>query len=89
MEIKEKFPLVSHNTFGIEATADWWVSYHSLDDLDRLARDEYFTSLPYLAIGEGSNLLFLNDYQGVIHPLRPPKGQSEIPSQKKKRCASR
>jgi len=85
MEIKEKFPLVSHNTFGIEATADWWVSYHSLDDLDRLARDEYFRSLPYLAIGEGSNLLFLNDYHGAIlyseikdrEVLPTPKGEDQ------------
>ncbi len=66
MDIKSKYPLISHNTFGIKATADWWVSFHSLEDLDRLARDEYFLSQPYLVIGEGSNLLFLEDYHGVI-----------------------
>lgn len=66
MDIKEKVSLIGHNTFAISAMADWWVDYSSLDDLDRLARDEYFLQQPFLPIGAGSNLLFLGDFKGVI-----------------------
>lgn len=66
MDIQEKKQLVSHNTFQISVVADWWVAYSSLEDLDRLSRDEYFLSQPFLPIGEGSNLLFLKDFHGVL-----------------------
>lgn len=66
MNIREKESLVSHNTFQISVVADWWVGYSSLEDLKRLSQDEYFQSLPFLPIGQGSNLLFLEDYRGAI-----------------------
>lgn len=66
MNIREKESLVSHNTFQISVVADWWVEYSSLEDLKRLSQDEYFQSLPFLPIGQGSNLLFLEDYRGAI-----------------------
>lgn len=67
MEIIQHHPLQNHHTFAIDTAADWWINYSSAEDLQTLARDEYFVSQPFLAIGSGSNLLFTHDrYQGVI-----------------------
>ncbi|MBB6275073.1 UDP-N-acetylmuramate dehydrogenase [Porphyromonas circumdentaria] len=66
MNIREKESLISHNTFKVSAVADWWIEYSSLEDLKRLSQDEYFQTQQFLPIGQGSNLLFLHDYQGVI-----------------------
>ena len=42
------------------------MEYDSEDDLERILRDEYFQECVSLHIGSGSNLLFLNDYNGII-----------------------
>lgn len=66
MQIKENYSLLKHNTFGLDVKARWFIEYESEEDLKKILSDEYFFSLPYLHIGEGSNLLFLQDYEGVI-----------------------
>ena len=66
MEIKQNYSLRKHNTFGIDAQADWFISYRSLEDLHLLARDEYFQECRCVTIGEGSNLLFLTNFHGII-----------------------
>ena len=56
------------NTFGIEAEAREVITYDSekaLQEAIALIHDKY-EGLPVLLIGEGSNLLFLSDYSGVI-----------------------
>lgn len=66
MEIKKDYALKEHNTFGIDATADWFITYDSAEDLKTLSRDEYFRETKVLHIGEGSNLLFLSNFHGAI-----------------------
>lgn len=66
MKIEKDFSLKHHNTFGIDAQADWFVTYDSVDDLRILVRDEYFQECRYLHIGEGSNLLFLANFHGIV-----------------------
>lgn len=56
------------NTFGIEAMAAVYAEYHTvqgLRDLVRIRLREY-AHLPILHTGEGSNLLFLSNYPGMI-----------------------
>lgn len=61
-----QYSLFSHNTFGINANADTFLEYSSVEDLKQLlARKELF-SKPFLHIGRGSNLLFVSDYKGTI-----------------------
>lgn len=63
--IKQNYSLLTHNTFGIEATAACFVEYDSVAELcDWITTRE--TSLPFLHIGGGSNLLFTRDYPGVV-----------------------
>jgi len=57
MEIIQQQPLREYHTFATEATADWWINYSSAEDLQTLARDEYFVSQPYLPIGSTTAVL--------------------------------
>lgn len=66
IKIEETAPLGTYNTFGVEATAKWLIHYESLEDLKTLTRDEYFQECRYLHIGEGSNLLFLANFDGIV-----------------------
>ncbi|GHU55312.1 UDP-N-acetylenolpyruvoylglucosamine reductase [Bacteroidia bacterium] len=42
------------------------MEYENEEELDRIRRDEYFQENDYVHIGSGSNLLFLNDYSGIV-----------------------
>ncbi len=66
MDIQQNKLLTEYNTFHIATTAQWFISYHSLEDLQTLIRDEYFQECRTLSIGEGSNLLFLANFHGII-----------------------
>ena len=56
------------NTFGIEARAKVLFIYDSEESLLEALTHIHTTyaQLPLLHIGDGSNLLFLNDYEGVV-----------------------
>lgn len=65
MMIRQNYPLLAHNTFGIEATAAFFVEYNSVAELcDLIASGQI--KHPFLHMGGGSNLLFTKDYDGVI-----------------------
>ena len=66
--IEYNYPLLSHNTFGIEAYADRFVAYDSVEDLRQVVRRlrADCPDVPVLHIGGGSNLLFLSDFKGVV-----------------------
>lgn len=63
--MKEHYPLLSHNTFGMDVTASRFLEYQSVDELREWIADGCIT-VPYLHIGGGSNLLFTKDYEGTI-----------------------
>lgn len=65
IHIFENYSLLKHNTFGIDVKASCFIEYETLEDLRELIRNEQITS-PYLHIGGGSNLLFVNDFKGTI-----------------------
>lgn len=64
MTIKENISLLPYNTFGINAKARLFIEYYSLNEL-RQALTEH-RGEPILHIGQGSNLLFTSDFNGVI-----------------------
>ncbi len=59
-----RYSLLSHNTFGIEATANQFVEFSSVDDIVGFLGESYDGRS--FVIGGGSNLLFVNDYNGTI-----------------------
>lgn len=55
-----------YNTFGIEAKAALLVEYTAEEDLQQIFHDPRVKGRPFWHIGQGSNLLFTHDYEGVI-----------------------
>jgi len=66
MIIKENISLLSYNTFGIDAKADYFIEYSSVEELQTALKSEIVKSNRLLHIGGGSNLLFMKDFKGVI-----------------------
>ena len=56
--------LLPYNTFGIEAKAKLFIEYYSLDELRQVLNEHKGERM--LHIGQGSNLLFTKDFDGVI-----------------------
>lgn len=66
MRIEENYSLENHNTFHLPVKTRWFMEYASEEELDRILHDEYFQECLSLHIGGGSNLLFINDFNGII-----------------------
>ena len=66
MRIEENYSLEKHNTFHLPVKTRWFMEYMNEEELERIFRDEYFQECLSLHIGSGSNLLFINDFNGVI-----------------------
>lgn len=52
------------NTFGIDAKAKTFIEYYSLDELRQVLKEHKGERI--LHIGQGSNLLFTQDFDGII-----------------------
>ncbi|MDX1304215.1 UDP-N-acetylmuramate dehydrogenase [Photobacterium sp.] len=66
MRFLQKRSLAPFHTFGIEVTADHIIVAESTQDLVAIWQDEQYRALPKLIVGQGSNLLFCQNYAGVI-----------------------
>jgi len=66
MRTAQHISLIPYNTFGIDVKADYFIEYDSVDDLYSILQSEIVKSTRILCIGGGSNLLFLNDFKGVL-----------------------
>ncbi len=64
MHILKETSLKSFHTFGLEINAQCIVEAKSVEDFKHIW--SHYSDLPKLVLGEGSNLLFCTDYQGVI-----------------------
>jgi len=64
--IKSNFSLLAYNTFGIDVEADFFIEYSSVSDLQTVLQSEIVKSNKMLHIGGGSNLLFMNNFNGVV-----------------------
>jgi len=66
MRILENYSLLKHNTFNLDVKTRWFIEYENEEDLSKLLQDEYFHSQAFWHIGQGSNLLFLDNFNGII-----------------------
>ena len=64
MTIKENISLLPYNTFGIDVKARLFIEYYSLDELRQVLKEHKGEQI--LHIGQGSNLLFTRDFNGII-----------------------
>jgi UDP-N-acetylmuramate dehydrogenase len=61
------YPLRRHHTFGTEASASHYFEFTETDDLKGFLETTIdWKTLPILILGEGSNLLFVNDFHGLV-----------------------
>lgn len=75
-ELHHHFSLKNQNTFGIEIHAALFSRPRSLEEIVSVLEKYGQDQLPLLVMGEGSNLLFLEDYEGLI--IRPGFGRIEL-----------
>ena len=66
MRIEQNYSLAEHNTIHLPVKTRWFMEYATEEELGRILRDEYFQECFSLHIGGGSNLLFINDFNGII-----------------------
>lgn len=86
MTIQENYSLKSHNTFGVDVTAKYFVEVNSNDELVEVLK--YYNTLHPISVGTsnsaisklflggGSNVLFTKDFDGLVIQLNV-KGISE------------
>lgn len=61
------YPLKKIHTFGTEATTKYYFEFTEQEDLaDFLATNKDWPNLPILILGQGSNMLFVNNFPGLI-----------------------
>ena len=60
------YSLLQHNTFGIDAKCRRFLEYASIEEAQQVAAILRESSLPYIIIGGGSNLLLTQDFDGIV-----------------------
>lgn len=66
LQIHSNFSLKNFNTFGIEAYAKYFVEINHKEELEELFKDTQWHTLPILIIGGGSNMLFTQNFDGLV-----------------------
>lgn len=68
-QLQEYYSLKKHNTFGIEASARYFFEFETSEEISNFLRANDIADTNYLIMGGGSNLLFTEDFDGlVLHP---------------------
>ena len=68
--IKENIPLRGLNTFHIDATARYFIEVNNYEQLTELIESGFVDKNPVLLLGGGSNLLFTNNFKGIVVQIR-------------------
>src|SRR4051812_20908701 len=66
LQIQQNVSLKNFNTFGVEASAKHFVEINHEDDLVELFMDPQWKQERLLVLGGGSNMLLLNDFDGLV-----------------------
>ncbi|MBP6619981.1 MAG: UDP-N-acetylmuramate dehydrogenase [Leadbetterella sp.] len=65
-EISENVSLKPYNTFGLEAKAKYFSVFRSVEELIEILSDHKYKNEKKLFLGGGSNILLMNDYDGLV-----------------------
>ncbi|HEX8357938.1 MAG TPA: UDP-N-acetylmuramate dehydrogenase [Segetibacter sp.] len=67
MQIQQNISLKTYNSFAVDVAAKHFAKFTSVSELDELLQPSFSaTEIPPLVIGGGSNLLFTQDYNGLV-----------------------
>ena len=68
--LTENASLLHRNTLRVDARAAWLAEIHRADSIPALLADPALRDKPPLLLGEGSNVLFAGDYDGVVVTMK-------------------
>jgi UDP-N-acetylmuramate dehydrogenase len=66
MKLQEHVSLASYTSFMVQASARYFASISSLEDITELTKHEVWKSHEHYFLGGGSNTLLISDYDGLI-----------------------
>ncbi|MEA5401760.1 UDP-N-acetylmuramate dehydrogenase [Arcicella sp. DC2W] len=66
MNIQQNISLKPFNTFGLEASAQYFVEVNTVEELKDILQNPNFKNLDKLFLGGGSNLLLTKNYEGLV-----------------------
>lgn len=66
MQVSKNTSLKAFNTFGVDAKANEFVAFSSVEQLEHVVKQHLASGSPYLILGAGSNILFTQDYNGLV-----------------------
>ena len=66
LQIQENVPLKNFNTFGVGANAKYFVEINRKEELAELFLDQQWQQTPRLVLGGGSNMLLLDNFDGLV-----------------------
>lgn len=66
MIVQKDVQLKPYNTFGIEATANYFVEVSSIEQLKEILQNTDYQSTNRLILGGGSNVLLTKDFEGLV-----------------------
>lgn len=66
MPLLENISLKPYNTFGMDVRARYFAAFNSVEELQELLQLPEVKDLPKMILGGGSNILFTQDFDGVI-----------------------
>ncbi|WP_158798714.1 UDP-N-acetylmuramate dehydrogenase [Pedobacter sp. L105] len=76
--IQENISLKPFNTFGIDVKARFFAEIFSENDLHELKEQALFKDHKLLVLGGGSNLLFTEDFDGLVLKISIPGIESDV-----------
>ncbi len=66
MQIQQNVSLKPYNTFGLEATARFFVEIQSVEELKSVLQNSDYQSVDKLFLGGGSNILLTKNFDGLV-----------------------
>ena len=66
MQILSDYSLKKHNSFGIDASAQYFTEINSIAEFKELQQQTVYKTNPLLIIGGGSNILFTKNFKGLV-----------------------
>ncbi len=76
--LQENISLIPYNTFGIDVKARFFAEIFTPEDLVELRNSAVFKENKLLILGGGSNVLFTEDYEGLVLKVSIPGIVTEI-----------
>jgi UDP-N-acetylmuramate dehydrogenase len=82
--ILENVSLKGKNSFGVDARTSYYVAVSSEEQLHVLLKEKKIRNHPVFILGEGSNILFTSNFEGMI--IHPAMKGIKIISEDRKSC---